>query len=56
MRHVLCVVAAAVGCAAASPSFAIPFTFSTGVPDGRMAMASRPGSGAVTEIEAADDI
>ncbi len=34
---------------------AAPFTFSTDGPDGRMAMASRPGIGGKTEIEAADD-
>jgi hypothetical protein len=31
------------------------FSFSTGSPDGKMAMGSRPGSGGVIEIEAADD-
>lgn len=34
---------------------ALPFTFSTGNVDGRMATASRPGVGSTTEIEAADD-
>lgn len=33
----------------------IPFFFSTGDPDGRMAMASRPGSAGKPEIETADD-
>lgn len=31
------------------------FNFSTGLPDGRMATASRPGSSGVIEIESADD-
>src|SRR5450432_3729625 len=39
--------------AMAGPS-PVPF-FSTGNVDGRMAMASRPGTGGNTEIEAADD-
>ena len=34
---------------------AAPFIFSTDGPDGRMGMASRPGLGGKTEIEAADD-
>jgi len=34
---------------------AAPFFFSTGDPDGRMATASRPGSGGALEIESADD-
>jgi hypothetical protein len=37
-----------------SPAAALPFSFSTGSPDGKMAMASRPG-GAAVEIEAGDD-
>src|SRR2546426_1883125 len=32
-----------------------PFFFSTGSPDGRIATASRPSSGGLVEIEAADD-
>jgi hypothetical protein len=40
---------------AAGPSAATPFLFSTGNPDGAMAMASRPDSTGVPEIEAADD-
>jgi hypothetical protein len=40
---------------AAAPARAITFTFSTGGPDNRMAMASRPHAGAKIEIEAADD-
>jgi hypothetical protein len=38
-----------------SPAAALPFSFSTGSPDGKMAMASRPGSGGAVEIEAGDD-
>ena len=38
-----------------SPAAASQFFFSTGNPDGKMAMGSRPGSGSVVEIEAADD-
>lgn len=37
------------------PAFANPFTFSTGSPDGRIGLASRPDTGGVLEIEAADD-
>jgi hypothetical protein len=40
---------------AAAPPAPTPFLFSTGNPDGAMAMASRPDSPGVTEIEAADD-
>jgi hypothetical protein len=32
-----------------------PFSFSTGGPDGRIALASRPDTGGVLEIESADD-
>ncbi len=39
---------------AAFPAIATPFFFSTGDPDGKMAMASRP-SGTSFEIETADD-
>jgi hypothetical protein len=44
-------------CALTVPAsaYADPFSFSNGTPDGRMGMASRPGSSGVTEIEAADD-
>lgn len=34
---------------------AVPYSFSTGTPDAKMAMGSRPGGGGVVEIEAADD-
>jgi hypothetical protein len=34
-----------------APSLALPFFFSTGDPDGRMAMASRPDNGGKLEIE-----
>ena len=49
---------AAVGLASAvfaSPAPAASFFFSTGLPDGRMAMASRPAHVGVQETEAADD-
>jgi hypothetical protein len=39
----------------AAPAAADTFFFSTGNPDGRMATASRPDSGAGIEIESADD-
>ena len=39
-------------CPAAGAS---PFFFSTGNPDGKIALGSRPANGAVNEIEAADD-
>ena len=48
--------AALLGLASAVPASAAPapFFFSTGSPDGRIATASRPGSGSF-EIESADD-
>ncbi|MGE5087498.1 MAG: PEP-CTERM sorting domain-containing protein [Candidatus Levyibacteriota bacterium] len=55
VRRALRIAAALAGCVAAAPSLAIPFAYDTGSPDGRMAMASRPGSGSAVEIEAADD-
>jgi hypothetical protein len=39
----------------AGATTATTFTFSSGNPDGKMAMASRPGSSGKPEIEAADD-
>jgi len=36
-------------------AFATPFSFSTGAPDGRIGLASRPDAGGALEIEAADD-
>ncbi len=39
----------------AGAAWADPYTFSTGTPDGRMAVASRPDAGGKTEREAADD-
>ena len=33
----------------------VPFFFSTGTPDGKIATASRPSTGAPFEIESADD-
>ena len=50
----LSVTAALLG-ALSAPAKADPFAFSTGNPDGKMAMASRPDSAGKTEIEAADD-
>lgn len=41
--------------AAAVPAVAGPVFFSTGDPDGKIATASRPGSGGTFEIESADD-
>jgi hypothetical protein len=38
-----------------SPAAALPFSFSTGSPEGQMAMASRPGAGSAIEIDAGDD-
>src|SRR5689334_17960117 len=38
-----------------SQAAAAPFFFSTGNPDGKMAMGSRPGAGSSIEIEAGDD-
>ncbi len=46
--------AALVG-ALSAPAKADSFTFSTGDPDGKIAMASRPDAGGKVEIEAADD-
>jgi hypothetical protein len=52
----LCAAATLIACALAGPSYAgTSFFFSTGDPDGKMAMASRPSSGGKIEIEAADD-
>ena len=45
-----------IGLLSAVPAAAqAPFTFSTGSPDGKIATASRPITGAPTEIESADD-
>jgi hypothetical protein len=49
------VVAVALGLLTAMPATAGPFFFSTGNPDGRIATASRPGTGSPFEIESADD-
>lgn len=48
----LLLLSGAMQCSAAQAS---PFFFSTGDPDGRMALGSRPDNGVETEIEAADD-
>jgi hypothetical protein len=58
-RRKACIALAGLGLLASSlffgsPAAALPFSFSTGSPDGKMAMASRPG-GAAVEIEAGDD-
>lgn len=47
--------ATALAFAAPVPAQAAPFSFTTGAPDGLMAMASRPSSAGKIEIEAADD-
>jgi hypothetical protein len=39
----------------ATPAAAVPFSFSTGNPDGLMATGSRPSSAGTKEIESADD-
>jgi hypothetical protein len=39
----------------ALPAVAAPFFFSTGLPDGRMATATRPDAGGLFEIESGDD-
>jgi hypothetical protein len=46
---------ALLGLLTAMPATASTFTFSTGTPDGLIATASRPGTGAPFEIESADD-
>lgn len=51
----LALVATLVSAAAAGAAPVAPFLFSTGTPDGKMAMASRPASPGAVEIEAADD-
>jgi hypothetical protein len=43
------------GCLCAMPAAADPFFFSTGTPDEKIATATRPDAGGVTEIESADD-
>lgn len=48
-------VAAAVCILSAAPACADPFSFSTGLVTGQMAVASRPDAGGNTEREAADD-
>ncbi len=47
--------AAGAGLLLAGTAWADPYAFSTGSPDGRMAVASRPDAGGKTEREAADD-
>jgi hypothetical protein len=54
MKHVCSVLTLAFALTASAS--ADTFTFSNGTPDGLMAMASRPGSSGVAEIEAADDL
>ncbi|HEX5327010.1 MAG TPA: hypothetical protein VFW75_10120, partial [Acetobacteraceae bacterium] len=46
---------AAIALASPLPAQASPFSFTTGAPDGLMAMASRPSTAGKIEIEAADD-
>jgi hypothetical protein len=53
MKHVCSVLTLAFALTASAS--ADTFTFSNGTPNGLMAMASRPGSSGVAEIEAADD-
>ena len=48
-------VTALLGLLTAMPAAADPFFFSTGNPDGKIATASRPDTGAPFEIESADD-
>jgi hypothetical protein len=50
-----CAAIALVACVMAGPAYGGSFFFSTGNPDGLMAMASRPASAGKMEIEAADD-
>jgi hypothetical protein len=52
-RTILSAVAAAL--ALAGPALAAPFSFTTGSPDGKIAFATRPATGAPFEIESADD-
>jgi hypothetical protein len=44
-----------IGLLPAVPAAADPFSFSTGTPDQKIATATRPDAGGVTEIESADD-
>ena len=56
MLRPLTLCAALSACALLSGTAAgFPFTFTTGAPDGRIGLASRPASGVLTEIETADD-
>lgn len=57
MRRLLCAVGLLVAISMIAPPVARadPFSFSTGAPDGRIGLASRPDTGGVLEIEAADD-
>ena len=50
-----CSTALLLGMLSAMPAAADPFFFSTGNPDGKIATASRPDTGAPFEIESADD-
>lgn len=55
MARLACVLLSAVLFFLTTPAWPAPFNFATGQPDGRMAAASRIESGALIEIEAADD-
>jgi len=54
-RRAHCIGATTVVILWASPAFADPFFFTTGIPDGMAATASRPSSAGNIEIESADD-
>jgi hypothetical protein len=54
VTRALAIATAVAALSLATPAMASAFFFSTGNPDGKIAVASRPGSGAF-EIEAADD-
>jgi PEP-CTERM motif len=56
MLRALTLCAALSACALLSNTAAgLPFTFTTGAPDGRIGLASRPAAGPTIEIETADD-
>jgi hypothetical protein len=55
VRSKALLLAAAAPLVFSASAFASPFSFTTGGPDGRIGLASRPDTGGVLEIEAADD-
>lgn len=55
IKRSLSLACVAIGIGVTSQALAVPFTFSTGSPDGLLGSASRPGAAGQLEIESADD-